>query len=151
MGTPVDYSGIRTSLRTLLTASASLANVRIYIEQEPEIGLPDAGLALAIFGLSRNAIASQPAAFGKQTIYNLRTAIWTFSFNMESYEAACTSRDGLLGVLELVLMENRTISNKVASSWLEGGEIFSARHPDTGIFVAAAETVLVSEVRAINT
>ena len=150
MGTVVDYAGIRTALRTVLTASSSLSGVRIYIEQEPEIGLPDAGLALAIFALSRSATSSQPAAAGKQTIYNLRTAIWTFSFNMESYEAACNSRDGLLGVLELVLMENRTISNKVASSWLEGGEIFSARHPDTGIFVAAAETILVSEVRAVN-
>ena len=151
MGTPVDYAGIRTQLKSLLNADARTSGARIYIEEEPQIGLPDAGLAIAVFSLNRSAIASQPASFGRQTIYNLRTALWTFCFSMESHEKACELRDTLLGNLELVLMENRTIGGKVASSWLDGGEIFSARHPDTGIFVAAAETVLVSEVRAINT
>lgn len=146
----VDYSGIRTQLKAILVGDSQTAAARLYVETEPDLGMADANTAIAVYTLDRRPAASQPAAFGKQTIYHLRTSLWAFAFDLEGYEQACVKRDALLGQLELVLMKDRTIGNKVATSWLEGGEVFCARHPASQIYVAAAETLLVAEVRAIN-
>ena len=151
MGTPVDYSGIRQQLKSILAGDLGTSGARLYVETEPDLGMADANTAIAIFSLGRSAAPSQPAAFGKQTIYHLRMSLWAFAFNLDGYEQACEKRDTLLGALELVLMKERTIGGKVATSWLEGGEIFCARHPQSNIYVAAADTILVAEVRAVNT
>ena len=146
----IDYAGIRSQLKTLLEADARLAGVRVYVEEEPQIGLSDVQKAIAVFTDTRVAVADQSMSAGKRTRYNLRTSLWTVFFDMTSYSAACDGRDGVLAQLELVLMDNRTLGGKVTASWLEGGELFSARSPQGNTFVAAAETVLVSEVSAIN-
>jgi hypothetical protein len=87
-------------------------------------------------------------AAGKRTRYHLRTTFWVFAFSIESFARACDLRDALLGDLELVLMDNRTLGGKVAASWLEGGEFVSARDASTSVYVSAGEIVLISEVQA---
>ena len=148
----VDYAGIRDQLKTILEGDTRTSNARIFVEEEPQFGLSDAQNIIAVFMDSRSAPPTdQSLAAGKRTRYFLRMSLWVVVFSLDSYKAACDLRDTLLGNLELVLMANRTIGDKVASSWLEGGDMVSAREPSNQAFVAAAETVLVAEVSAINT
>lgn len=147
----IDYVGIRNTMKTLLDADALTNTARIYVEEEPQFGLSDEP-AIAMFMDSRSANGpDQSLSQGKRTRYKLRMSFWVLFFSLESYKAACDGRDALLANLELVLMSNRTIGDKVTTSWLEGGEMFSARHPQSSMFTAAAEVILVAEVSAINT
>lgn len=146
----IDYVGIRNQLKTILESDSRLEGVRVYVEEEPQIGLSDVQKAIAVFTDTRLPHSDQSISRGTRTRYNLRMSLWTVYFSMESYQDACNGRDTLMGQLELVLMENRTVAGKVTTSWLEGGEMFSARAAQSSTFVAAAETVFVSEVSAIS-
>ena len=147
----VAYVGIRDQIKTILEGAATLAGARVYVEEEPQFGLADQQRAIVVYMDRRTAAApDQPIAAGKRTRYMLRASIWTLFFAMESYKVACDGRDGVLGSLELVLMANPTIGGKVATAYLEGGEMISARSDDANVFVAAAETILMMEVSAIN-
>lgn len=148
----VDYSGIRDKLKDILEADARTSGARIFIEEEPQFGLADQQAVIAVFMDRRDAPApSQGLAAGKRTRYFLRLSLWVVAFSLENYKGACDRRDEVLGNLELVLMANRTIGDKVTSAWLEGGEMFSARDAQNTVYTAAAETVLVCEVQTINT
>lgn len=146
----IDYAGIRDQLKSVLEADSRLEGVRVYVEEEPQIGLSDVQKAIAVFTYTRTASADQNISRGTRTRYNLRMSLWTVYFSMESYQDACNGRDAVIGQLELVLMENRTLGGLVTASWLEGGELFSARAPQGSTFVAAGETIFVSEVSAIS-
>lgn len=146
----IDYAGIRNQLKTILENDSRLSGVRVYIEEEPQIGLSDVQKAIAVFTDNRTPDPGQSISKGTRTRYLLRTSLWTVYFDMSSYLAACDGRDGVLAQLELVLMDNRTIGGKVTASWLEGGEMFSAHHAQSSVFVSAAETIFVSEVSAIS-
>ncbi len=80
----------------------------------------------------------------------MRIPIWAFALNLESYRRACELRNTLVANLELVLMENRTFNDAVSTSWLEGGDMISARDANSQVFVAGAETVLVAQVSAVT-
>ena len=146
----IDYAGIEDQLKTLLEADASLNGTRFYVEEEPQFGLQDAK-AVAIFLHSRAPDPEQSLSAGKRTRNIIRLSLWSVFFSIESYRVACTGRDALLGALELVLMKDRTVGGKVASSWLEGGQFQSARDDSNSAFAAAAETILVARASAINT
>ena len=147
----IDYVGIRNQLKTILAGDARLGGVRIYVEEEPQIGISDAGSAIAVFTDERRLDPSgQSASAGHRTRYQLRMSFWTVYFSLESYLAACNGRDALLAQLELVLMDNRTIGGLVTASYLEGGVMFSARNAQGDTFCAAAETICASEVSAIS-
>jgi hypothetical protein len=49
-----------------------------------------------------------------------------------------------------VLMDNRDINEKVDYLWLEGGEMISARDGGSSVFVAAAECIVLAEVKSSN-
>ena len=152
MGTPVDYVGIRDEIETILQADTRTNEARIYIEEEPQFGLSDYTSAIAVFMDNRvTPIDVQSIGAGKRTRFNLRVSFWVVAFSMESYRKACDARDTLMGQLELVLMDNRTLTGKVATSWLEGGEMFSAKDQQTSTFTAVAEVAMVLDVSAINT
>lgn len=146
----IDYSGIRAQIKSILESDATTQDARIYIEEEPQFGLSDVQKAIAVFTDRRNAPADeQSLSAGKRTRYYLRTLFVVLFFDQESFDAACTGRDELLGALELVLMSNRTLGGTVASSWLEGGAFYSGRTAQGAPFVSVAELEMVSEVSAI--
>lgn len=148
----INYSGIRTQIKSILEGDAALAGTRIYIEEEPQFGLSDVQKAIAVFTDRRTAPPSeQSLAAGKRTRYYLRTLFVVLFFDTASFDAACTGRDDLLGALELVLMANRTLGGLVATSWLEGGAFYSGRTAQGYPFVSVAELDMTSEVSAINT
>ncbi len=148
----VDYVGIRTEIETALNADARTSSARVYVEEEPQFGLSDHQSVIAVFMDNRSAPATeQSVSAGKRTRFNLRVSFWVVAFSLDSYRKACDERDTLMGQLELVLMDNRTLGGKVAASWLEGGEMFSARDPRNAVFTAIAEVVMVLDVSAVNT
>ena len=146
----IDYTGILTSLKALLDADSRTNNARVYIEEDPQFGQADAGRAVVLTLVGRLPSAGQPMAAGKRTRYVVRIGAWSVGFDMASFEAACAKRDALLAQVELVVMDNRTISGKVTSAQLEGGEFMSVRNPTDSVFCAMAETVISAEVSAIN-
>lgn len=147
----VDYTGILTSLAAILRADALTSAARVFVEEDPQFGMSDVGQAVVLTMSSRSPMSGQAIAAGKRTRYLARIGVWSVGFDMESFEAACSKRDTLLGNVELVLMANRTISGKVTASNLEGGEFMNVRNPGENVFCAMAETVVSAEVSAINT
>lgn len=147
----IDYSGVEDQLKTILEAAATMAGVRVYIEEEPQFGMMDHQKAVSIFLHSRTPSAGQSLSAGKRTRYDVRYSLWCTFFSLESFKIACAGRDALLGAVELVLMADRTIGGKVNSSWLEGGQFLSARDEGVGVYVASAETILVANASAITT
>lgn len=151
----IAYSAIRDRLKVILEGDSRLEGVRVYVEEEPNFGLQDRP-AIALFADRRIPPPGQPLASGQRTRYHLRHSLWVVAFSLENFAKACEIRDSLIGNLELVLMQNRTINTAgntslVSSSWLEGGEFLNAR-TDSGAqcFVAMGETVFVSEVTTAN-
>jgi len=152
VGTPVAYNDIRDQIQSILEGDARTNSAKIYVEEEPQFGLSDVQQAILMWLSRRNAPPSaQPLAAGMRTRYHLQISLACVCFNMESFRKACEMRDTLTGNLELVLMANRTLGGKVETSWLEGGELYSARNPQDACFVAIAETTLTAEVLAVNT
>ena len=152
MSAPVDYSGIRNSLQSILTGDALTSAARVYIEEDPQFGLADVQQAIIICLDGRTAPAAvQRIASGMRTQYHLQCVLVTVYFSMASFKDACDGRDTLLGNMELVLMKDRTIGGKAASSWLEGGPMCSVRNPQANIWAAVAETTLTIDVQAVNT
>lgn len=147
----IDYTGIVNKLQTILEGDSRTADARIYVEEEPQIGLSDNGTAIAIFAERRAAPPpEQVISAGKRTRYYWQVTLWVVAFNLESYRAACEQRNALLGQLELVLMADRSIGGLAESSWLEGGEMFSARDANNTIYTAVAQVLLTVNVSAIN-
>ena len=144
----VDFHGILTTLKTILEGDSSLAGVPVYVEEEPNFVVMGSGRALVLTLDSRRATPDQPIAKGKRTRWHIRVAIWAIGFDLQFAEAA-RKRDDLVGTLELVLMNNRDVSGKLAAGWLEGGA-FVPVHTAQGMY-ALAETVLVGEATAIAT
>jgi len=152
MGTPVAYTTIQNALETILKADARTNVARIFVEEEPQFDIMDSQQVIAVFMERRVAgPKDQQLGLAKRTRYHLTITIWVLAFSIESYRTACDLRNTLLDNLELTLMDNRTISNTVTTSWLEGGVMISAKDPQKGVFTAAAETILTAEVSAVNT
>lgn len=145
----VDYHGILTELKTILDADATLGDVPVFIEEDPQFDLSGAGRAIVLTLSSRREGGGQPLAAGKRTRWHVRIGVWAVGYAL-SFELAAKARDDLVGLLELVLMNNRTVSGKMAAGWLEGGEFISVRSQSEGSY-ALAETIFVGEALAVAT
>lgn len=147
----IDYTGILSSLQTIFGNDSRTSAARVYVEEDPQFGQSDAGKAIVLTMVSRSPSSGQSMAAGKRTRYAARIGCWSVGFDMASFNDACIKRDALLASVELVLMDNRTISGKVTAAQLEGGEFMSVKNPGDNVFCAMAETVIAVEVSAINT
>jgi len=145
----VNYHGLLTQLKTIIEADASLDGVPVFVEEDPAFDLSGAGKAIVLTLGNRRPSAGQPLAAGKRTRWEVTLSAWAMGYAM-SFEKAAALRDELVGALELVLMNNRTIGDKLASGWIEGGEFISVRDETTGSY-AIAETRMVGEATAIAT
>jgi hypothetical protein len=63
-------------------------------------------------------------------------------------ETADRERDRLLGEIELILANNRTLNEKVDALWLEGGELPSTKDPGSPGFFSGGEIKISSDMRA---
>lgn len=131
-----DYYGIREEIRNVLLADADLTAIGLTVEIESEIdfGAEDVPIAF-IYLESRTAPdGAQRLAAGTRTDFRLQFSIWCGHFSLESLEKAAEFRDDLIGKVEVALMKNRTLNNKVRTLWLTGGEFFLARDQESGFY-----------------
>ena len=145
----VDYHGILTTLKTLIEADALTSGIPVFVEEDPQFDLSGSGKAVVLTLGSRREAQGQPIAVGKRTRWTVRIGVWAVAYGI-TFEEASRLRDGLVGDLELVLMNNRTAGGKLASGWIEGGEFISVRDQSQGTF-ALAETIFAGEALAIAT
>lgn len=143
----IQYREIVDSLRQIFESDPRTADAGVYVEKDLAVDTVGVQKAIVIVLDKRKPSDDQPIAAGRRTRWELHIGVWACGFAIEAEEAS-RIRDQLLGEVELVLMANRTIRDKVAGSWLMGGEFVSVSG-DTNSF-SSAETVLVADVTTSN-
>ena len=150
----VNWYTIERAVRDLLRADTGLEATPdvfpVYIEEDFLHGLVDSGAAVVIYAERRLPHPDQSISAGKRTRFLGRLSIWVRAYHAESCEAACRLRDDSTGKVENALMKDRTLGGMVEASWLEGGEMLSAKNVQSGAYMASAEVVLVVDVAAVN-
>lgn len=145
----IDYSAIRQELREIIAADPAFTGMQIVTEEEVMFGLDQAPW-IAIYLERREAPEGQYLSAGTKQLYRLRFSIWVFTCALEM-PSAIRQRDEIIGKLEVLLMGQRTINDMVETSWLEGGEMPSAKMPDNIGVVVGGEIRLVSEIAFTST
>ncbi len=149
----VNWYVIEQAVRTLLRADTDLEPVPdkfpVFIEEDFLHGLADSAVSVVIYAERRTPHQDQNIAMGKRTRFIGKLSIWVRGYSAESVERACALRDDAIGKVETALMKDRTLGGTVAASWLEGGDMLSARNAQNA-YMASAEVALVVDVAAIN-
>jgi hypothetical protein len=144
----VDYYAIEQAIRDQLAGHPLLAGVTVTIEEELLFGAEQTPW-VCVYLDRRDAPADrQRLAAGRQTQFLLRFSIWCWQYSLEGVSRAIQLRDDLVGAVEIALMSDRTLGGTVATSWLEGGELPSARLPDGSGWISGGEVVLIADVAA---
>lgn len=141
----IDYSAILGAVKSAVEAEVD--GVDVVVEDEPVLGAamtPWVGIYLD----RRDPHEDQPIAAGRRTRYLLRISVWCWAFHLESFAQAANLRNDLIGRVEEALMKHRTLDGLVETSWLEGGEMIAARHPDAESIMAGGEIQLVADAVA---
>lgn len=144
----VDFSTVATALQTMLTNSSQLAGVPVYVEEDFLYGLQDNGSAVVIYAERYNLHPDSPLSGGKLSRWLLHLSIWCRSVALD-IQQAIVDRDLVLLHLEQALEVDHTIGGTVATSWMEGGDLMSARSANTGQFMMSAETILIADVSTV--
>ena len=137
-----DYYQIELELGDIILSDSTLQGVKAVVEDQPIFA--DESPIIAIY-LERRDPGDQYLANGQVQQYNLTLSLWTLVFGFE-LDAAIKKRDDVLGKLELVLMQNRTINGFARMSYLMGGEMLPASKPQDGGVIVGAETRLMVDV-----
>jgi hypothetical protein len=140
----IDYFGIAEEIAEIVRAA--FPETMVVVEEEVIIG-PENSPIIAVYIDRRETPPNQPIAAGRRmrVIPHFSLWVWTFSLNVR---AAIKERDDLVGDIELLLMNNRTLNEKVDMIWIDGGELPSARLPDSNGFTSGGEIVIRAEVMA---
>lgn len=150
----VNWYAIETAVRDILRADTGLEATPdvfpIFIEEDFLHGLVDAAMSVVIYAERRLPHQDQSISMGKRTRYLGKLSIWVRGYHVESMEQACKLRDDGVGKVESALMKDRTLGGMVEASWLEGGEMLSARNQQVGGYMASAEVALSVDVSTIN-
>tara|TARA_Y100000310_G_scaffold78084_1_gene74721 strand:+ start:12257 stop:12712 length:456 start_codon:yes stop_codon:yes gene_type:complete len=146
----IDYYDIEVKIRDILDAEASLTTASITIEEDQPL---DTNPWVAIHLENRASPEGQPIAAGTRTRYRIRFSIWCWCWSLESGRAAAEARDDLIGNVEIALMKNRTLTDTVLHSWLEGGDFITTKHEvEEGItgtaYMSGGQVVLMAEANA---
>lgn len=143
-----DYYGMETELQSLLQADETLEGVTFAVEEEIMFGM-DQTPWVGIYHVDRTATDNQFLAANQKQRYLVHWNILVFVFNIE-LASAIKECNRVLGLLEIAIMNNNTISDLVEFSYLEGGALptrfqGSDVAPDAGV-VVYAEIRLTSEL-----
>src|SRR5437870_418093 len=149
----IDYFAIEQGIQTILQADAALAalGARVVIEEELPF-LAETGPWVGIYLERREAPRDlQALAGGQQTRFLVRLTIWCSQFSLKSIAEAIHLRDDLVGKVEIALMSDRRLNGTVSTSWLDGGDLPSAKNADAGGWLSRGEVLLVADVKATTT
>lgn len=146
----MDYYDIANEIAEVLKADSTMDGVQVTVEDDAPL---DSGPWVSIGIVNRSTPPSQPLAAGTKTRFQIRIGVWCWQFSLESTGVASRLRDDLVGKVEIALMKNRTLNNKVSFSWLEGGDMMSERIQNDNMsgFIAGGEIVMVAEITASTT
>lgn len=152
MTTKSEYASIADAVADQLKAFAGLDGVRVETEQDPVLGLPDdGGRALVVESLRRRPSPGQSMAAGKRLRSRFQVCISAVGYDLESFRAAAAKRDALIGQVELAVLADRTIGNRVSNLEIMGGDFYRASAPgNAGPFASIGETILEMDVSAIS-
>ena len=139
-----DYWGVKNEVMQILRAE--LDNVTVVMEQDMQIAA-EMTPWVCVYLEGRDIPAGQPIAAGRVTRVRVRLSIWVWCHSLE-LETADRERDRLLGEIELILANNRTLNEKVDALWLEGGELPSTKDPGSPGFFSGGEIKISSDMRA---
>ena len=142
-----DYYAIENAIATILRADATLAGVSVIVEDEVAV---QRGSIIGIYLDDRDApMDLQAIAAGTRTRFNINFSIWCWHFGVgRDRTVVMQQRDDLLGKVEIALMNNRTLSNTVTMSWLNGGEFISGPDPTGNQFMSGAQIRLTVDATA---
>src|SRR3990167_4581511 len=127
----LDYYKIEEAIQTILKADTSLVGVHVEVEDEVIFGAESCPW-LGIYLMSRSASSHlQGLSAGQRTRFQLNFSLWAWEYSLESQKDVMQRRDDLIGKVEVVLMNNRTLSvegvDNVAHLWLDGGDMSGGR------------------------
>ncbi len=144
----VDYYAIEQGIETLLKADTDLSEANIAIEEELTFQRGD---TILIYLDRRDAPAEeQTLSAGTRTRLLVTFSIWCFHFGMSKKQDVLERRDDLIGNTEIALMQDRTLSGTVETSWLVGGEFQTGPNPEGKGYGSGGEIQLVADVNAIT-
>lgn len=144
----IDYFGIETEIQEILKADSDLSGVTVEVEDGPETleRCPFVEIRL----LRTDAPAEiQRIAAGQQTTFEIQFSVLCWEYSLESIRDARKKRNDLLGKVQVVLMNNRTLNEKVTNLRLEGGEMW--RSDGEAGFGSTAEITVICEATASTT
>lgn len=139
-----DYWAVEKELHALL--DSRLNDCTVVMEQDMQVAA-EMTPWVCVYLNGREVPSSQPIAGGRVIRVRVRFSIWIWCHNME-LGSAVMARDALLGEIEMILAENRTLNNTVDGLWIEGGELPSVKDPGSPGFFSGGEIVISSELRA---
>jgi hypothetical protein len=148
----IDYFDIELELKDILESASLLSEgvnaPTILIEEDLAFQRGD---IIQILLSRRDAPDElQTLSASGRTRYLLTISIWCYGFALTRRDAM-RKRDDLVGKVEIVLQSNRTLNDKVGSSWFGGGDFENRREsPEEDAFLSGAEIELVCDVSAVS-
>lgn len=140
----VDYFAVAEEIAEIIRAD--MPNIMVAVEEELIVG-PDNSPVIGVYIDSREVPSEQSISAGRRmrVIPHFSIWVWTYSLNVKE---AIRERDGIVGEVELLLMQNRTINEMVEMIWIDGGQLPSARLPDSSGFTSGGEILVRAEMTA---
>lgn len=140
----VDYFAIAEELAEIIRAD--MPDVMVVVEEELIVG-PDNSPIVAVYVDRREIPANQPMAAGLKMRVVPYFAVWVWTYGLNVKEAI-KQRDSVIGDVELLLMQNRTINDMVDTSWIDGGRMPTAMLPESSGFTSGGEIIVRAELMA---
>lgn len=135
----IDYNDIKNELKDIIEAYSFTSAPTVSIEGD--IIIDGFGPNINIELDSRSPAESQSISAGRRTRYFVSIVLTVSVKNLDKQQAIQV-RDDLLSELEYMLLNNRTLNNKVSTSWLQGGNNISAFIEEFSSYIAAGDVKL---------
>lgn len=139
----IDYADLKNELAQILSAAPTLADIAFTVDDD--IRLDSFGCSANIEMVRRDHTApAQSLSAGQRQRYYVTTVVTVVAVGIDR-QAAIEQRDDVIGEIEVVLMRNRTLNDKVGTLFLQGGELFLLKDTSDqseGYFVAVGEIIV---------
>lgn len=139
----IDYADLKNEIATILSSVAALSTVAVTVDDD--IRVDSFGASINIEMARRDAGApAQSLSAGQRQRYYLMIVASVVCVGIER-QAVVDQRDDIISEVELAIMRNRTLNDKVSTTILQGGELFLMRQSSAGsegYFIAAGEVIM---------
>lgn len=141
----IAYYSIQSAIKTILSAGLTgQAATNVFIER-PRPTSCDLDPYISIFGRGRTAPAGQQVIASHRTLaveWQISIWVWANALLDDTLAAGIQARDGWLGDIELLIMQNPTLSDTVHTAYCEGGQMNTGQDA-RGLYVGGEVLVRV--------